>query len=67
MSTRPQFADDFGGEIAERLMNVDVRLPHEFSREVTQAQREQGRIDWKERNSANMEKMAKGEVTPIYQ
>lgn len=61
------FEDDFGGEIAQRLMNVDVRLPREFSREVTQEQREQGRIDWRVRNGANMEKIAKREVTPIYQ
>ncbi|RDB58487.1 hypothetical protein C1878_16290 [Gordonibacter sp. 28C] len=61
-----QFEDDFGGRIAEKLMHVDVRLPHEFSREVTQQQREQGRIDWKDRNSANMKKIAQGEVTPIY-
>lgn len=67
MSTRPQFADDFGGQIAEKLMNVDVRAPREFSREVTPLEREQRAIDWKVRNSANMRKIAKGEVTPIYQ
>lgn len=67
MSTRPQFADDFGGRIAEKLMNVDVRAGHDFSREVTDYQREQGRIDWKVRCSENMKKMARHEVTPIYQ
>lgn len=61
-----QFEDDFGGRIAEGLLNVDVRARHEVSHEVMQPQREQGRIDWKDRCSANMEKMAKGEVTPIY-
>ena len=62
-----QFADDFGGRIAEKLMHVDVRAPREFSREVTEYQREQGRIDWRDRCGANMKKMAKREVTPIYQ
>lgn len=62
-----RFEDDFGGRIAESLLNVDVRARHDVSYEVTQLQREQGRIDWKDRCSANMEKMAKGEVTPIYQ
>ncbi len=59
--------EEFGWDLAQRLMNVDVRAPREFSREVTQEQREQGRIDWRVRNSANMRKMAAGEVTPIYQ
>lgn len=67
MSTRPQFADDFGGRIAEKLMNVDVRAPREFKREVSGQSREQGRIDWKVRCTANMKKMARHEVTPIYQ
>lgn len=62
-----RFEDDFGERIAEGLLNVDVRARHDVSYEVTQLQREQGRIDWKDRCSANMEKMAKGEVTPIYQ
>ncbi len=67
MSRRPQFADDFGGQIAEKLMNVDVRAGHDYRREVTDYQREQGRIDWRNRCGANMAKMAKHEVTPIYQ
>lgn len=61
------FEDDFGGRIAEGLMNIDVHLSREFSHEVTQEQREQGRIDWKDRNSANMKKIAQGEVNRIYQ
>lgn len=61
-----QFEDDFGGRIAEKLMHVDVRIAGANAREVTQLEREQSRIDWKDRNSANMEKIAKGEVTPIY-
>lgn len=61
-----QFEDDFGGRIAERVENVDVRLPREFSHEVTPSEREQGRIDWRVRNSENMKKIAQHEVTPIY-
>lgn len=66
MSTRPEFADDFGGRIAEKLMNVDVRQPREFSRTVSAEQRGQMRTDWRVRNARNMQKIAKGEVTPIY-
>lgn len=62
-----QFEDDFGGRIAERLMNVDVRIPHEFSHEVSEYEREQAHIDWRVRNGENMKKIAKREVTPIYQ
>ena len=62
-----QFEDDFGGRIAEKLMHVDVRIAGVNNREVTQLEREQGRIDWKDRNSANMKKIAEREVTPIYQ
>lgn len=62
-----EFENDFGGNIAHKLMNVDVRAKHEVTHEVTQLQREQGRIDWRDRNSANMKKIARGEVTPIYQ
>ncbi len=61
-----QFEDDFGGRIAERLMHVDVRMAGVNSHEITQPEREQGHIDWKDQNSANMKKMARGEVTPIY-
>ncbi len=67
MSKRPQFADDFGGIVAEKLMNVDVRAPREYSRTVSEYEREQSRIDWRVRCSENMKKMAKHEVTPIYQ
>ena len=61
------FEDDFGGRIAEQLMHVDVRIVYVNSRDVTQLERDESRIDWKDRCSANMEKMAKHEVTPIYQ
>lgn len=67
MSKRPQFDDDFGGRVAEKLMNVDVRAPREYSRTVSECEREQSRIDWRVRCSENMKKMAKHEVTPIYQ
>lgn len=67
MSKRPQFDDDFGGRVAEKLMNVDVRAPREYSRTVSEYEREQSRIDWGVRCSENMKKMAKHEVTPIYQ
>ena len=59
--------ESFGYDLAERLMHVDVRAPREFSREVPEWAREQGRIDWRVRNSENMKKMDRGEVTPIYQ
>ena len=59
--------DNFGYEVADRLMHVDVRSGHEFSHEVPEWAREQGRIDWKVRCSENMKKMERGEVTPIYQ
>ncbi|MBC2890390.1 hypothetical protein [Gordonibacter massiliensis (ex Traore et al. 2017)] len=62
-----QFENDFGGQVAEKLMHVDVRIAGVNKREVTQLEREQGRIDWKDRNSANMKKIAEHEVTPIYQ
>ena len=62
-----QFENDFGGQVAEKLMHVDVRIAGVNTREVTQLEREQGRIDWKDRNSANMKKIAEREVTPIYQ
>ena len=62
-----QFENDFGGQVAEKLMHVDVRIAGVNKREVTQLEREQGRIDWKDRNSANMKKIGQREVTPIYQ
>ncbi len=58
--------EEFGWDLAQRLMNVDVRAPREFSREVTQEQREQGRIDWRVRNSENMKKMKTHTVNDIY-
>ena len=61
-----RFEDDFGGRIAEKLMNVDVHLTRDFGRSVTEFEREQGRIDWKDRCGANMKKIAEREVTPIY-
>ncbi len=54
-------------DIVERLDNVDVRAPREFSRTVTELEREQGRIDWRVRNSENMRKMKNHEVNNIYQ
>jgi hypothetical protein len=54
-------------DIVERLDNVDVRAPREFSRTVTQYQKEQGRIDWRVRNSENMKKMKNHEINNIYQ
>ena len=44
-----RFENDFGGRIAEKLMNVDVHLTRDFSRSVTGLEREQGRIEWKDR------------------
>ena len=43
-----------------------VHLTRDFSRSVTELEREQGRIDWKDRCGANMKKIAEREVTPIY-
>ena len=54
-------------DIVERLANIDVRAPREFSHTVPEWAKENGRIDWRVRNSANMKKMKAGEVTPIYQ
>ena len=31
-----RFEDDFGGRIAEKLLNVDVHLTRDFSRSVTE-------------------------------
>lgn len=53
--------------IVERLDNVDVRAPREFSRTTTPLQREQGRIDWRVRNSENMKKMKTHTINDIYQ
>lgn len=54
-------------DIVARLDNIDVRAPREFSHTVPEWAKENGRIDWRVRNSENMKKMAAGEVTPIYQ
>lgn len=54
-------------DIVERLDHVDVRAPRDFSHTVTQLEKEQGRIDWRVRNSENMEKMKHHEVNDIYQ
>lgn len=54
-------------DVVERLANIDVRAPREFSHTVPEWAKENGRIDWRVRNAANMEKMKAGEVTPIYQ
>lgn len=54
-------------DIVERLANIDVRAPREFSHTVPEWAKENGRIDWRVRNSENMKKMKAGEVTPIYQ
>ena len=54
-------------DIVARLDNIDVRAPREFSNTVPEWAKENGRIDWRVRNTENMKKMAAGEVTPIYQ
>lgn len=56
-----------GMDIVERLDNIDVRAPREFSRTVAQWQKEQGRTDWRVRCSENMKKMKTNTVNPIYQ
>lgn len=54
-------------DIVERLDHVDVRAPREFSHTVTELEREQGRIDWRVRNSENMRKMKTHTINDIYQ
>ncbi|WP_165054507.1 MULTISPECIES: hypothetical protein [unclassified Adlercreutzia] len=54
-------------DIVERLDHVDVRAPREFSHTVTPLEREQGRIDWRVRNSENMQKMKTHTINDIYQ
>ena len=54
-------------DIVERLDHIDVRAPREFSHTVPEWAKKQGRIDWRVRNSENMKKMKKHEVTPIYE
>lgn len=52
-------------ENRDRIMNVDVRAPREFSHVCTRIEREQGRIDWRVRCSENMKRMKKHEFTPV--
>ena len=54
-------------DIVERLANIDVRAPREFSHTVPAWAKENGRIDWRVRNAENMKKMKAGVVNPIYQ
>lgn len=54
-------------DIVERLDHVDVRAPREFSHTVSKLEREQGRIDWRVRNSENMQKMKNHIVNDIYE
>ena len=53
--------------IVERLDNIDVRAPREFSHTVPEWAKENGRIDWRVRNSENMKKMETHTVNDIYQ
>jgi hypothetical protein len=55
-----------GMDVVERLANIDVRAPREFSHTVEPWQRKQGRIDWRVRCTENMEKMKRHEVNDIY-
>lgn len=54
-------------DIVERLENIDVRAPREFSRTVPQWAKDNSRIDWRVRNSENMEKMKTHTINDIYQ
>ena len=54
-------------DIVERLANIDVRAPREFSHTVPEWAKENGRIDWRVRNSENIKKIKAGVVTPIYE
>lgn len=53
--------------IVERLDNIDVRAPREFSHTVPEWAKENGRIDWRVRNSENMKKMKTHTINDIYQ
>jgi len=54
-------------DIVERLANIDVRAPREFSHTVPEWAKQNGRIDWRVRNSENMEKMKTHTINDIYQ
>lgn len=54
-------------DIVERLANIDVRAEREFSREVPEWAKENGRIDWRVRNSENMKKMKTHTINDIYE
>ena len=56
-----------GMDIVERLDHIDVRAPREFSHTVPEWAKEQGRIDWRVRNSENMKKMKNHEFNQIYE
>ena len=54
-------------DIVARLDNIDVRAPREFSHTVPEWAKENGRIDWRVRNSENMKKMKTHTINDIYQ
>ena len=54
-------------DIVERLANIDVRAPREFSRTVPEWAKQNGRIDWRVRNGENMKKMKTHTINDIYQ
>ena len=54
-------------DIVERLANIDVRATREFSKTVPQWAKDNGRIDWRVRNSDNMKKMKTHTINDIYQ
>ena len=51
----------------ERVMNVDVRAPREFSHTCTELEREQGRISWSERCTKSMALMREGKFNQLYE
>lgn len=53
--------------IVERLDNIDVRAPREFSHTVPEWAKENGRTDWRVRNSENMKKMKTHTINDIYE
>ena len=54
-------------DIVARLDNIDVRAPREFSHTVPEWAKENGRIDWRVRNSENMKKMKTHTINDIYE
>ena len=54
-------------DIVERLANIDVRAEREFSHTVPEYAKENGRVDWRVRNSENMKKMKTHTINDIYQ